>query len=535
MHSRLREANAQKLKQTFTKFDVDDRAFAGVRNKYNKSLVGGIPVLFDKEEKIVYLDSEDTHTVVYGATGSLKTRSIVMPSVRLIGNAGESLIINDSKGELHHRLAGELYRSGYEIITINLRNPEVGNAWNPLFIPYEFYCKGDMDRAAEFANDIATNLMVNDVTNDDPFWDYSSSDLFFGLILGLFKYCRDFGMGRESVNIMNLMKLRRDLFEKGVGAQKTALWRYLSEDELITASISGTIFAPKDTMNSILSVFDQHMRTFTIQPTLMEMLSDNDFNIGDIGEKKTAVFMITPDEKTSYHKLVSLFVKQSYEYLIYCASLRKNNSVDVRINFILDEFGSLPAIQDMPAMISAARSRKIRFLLVLQSKSSLLKKYGEEAETIISNCSNVIFFTSRELELLRELSELCGKQKNGEPNISVYEMQHLSKEKREALVLCGRLEPAVVSMIDIDMFGDRSFDVLEFKKEARLKRNKIDFSSTDFPGFLEDDPWLFDAKADNNKKNIRDEIEEYLRGTDEEKDRRPDGKEGSEGGARHED
>lgn len=165
-------------------------------------------------------------------------------------------------------------------------------------------------------------------------------------------------------------------------AQNSQLWKYLSDDELIAASISGTVYAPKDTMNSILSVFDQHMRTFTIQPTLMEMLSNNDFNVGDIGIKKTAVFLITPDEKTSYHKLVSLFVKQSYEYLIYCASLNSNNSVENRITFVLDEFSSLPTISDMPAMISAARSRKIRFLLVVQSKSSLRKNMRKKRKLL---------------------------------------------------------------------------------------------------------------------------------------------------------
>ena len=473
--NKYREENAEKCKRYFTKYYVETQSFARSNNKFNKTLCGGTPILYEKETRTVFVDSDDTHTIVYGTTGSLKTRTIVMPTIKILGKAGESMIINDSKGELHNRLAGELFREGYEIITLNLRRPEVGNSFNPLAIPYEFYCRGDMDKAAEFANDIATNLMLNERSSDDPFWDYSSSDLLFGLILGLFKYCKDHGKGKESVNIMNLLKLRRALFSNETTAQNSQLWKYLADDELIAASISGTVYAPKDTMNSILSVFDQHMRTFTIQPTLIEMLSNNDFNVGSIGTKKTAVFLITPDEKTSYHKLVSLFVKQSYEYLIYCASLNGNNAVDNRITYVLDEFSALPTIPDMPAMISAARSRKIRFLLVVQSKSSLRKKYAEEAETIISNCSNVVFFTSRELELLRELSELCGKQQNGEANITVYDLQHMSKDRREALVLCGRMDPAVVEVIDIDLFGEKKNEVLEFKRGNRKKGEVLEF------------------------------------------------------------
>ena len=92
-----------------------------------------------------------------------------------------------------------------------------------------------------------------------------------------------------------------------------------------------------------------------------------------------------------------------------------------------------------------------------------------------TNCTNWIFFTSRELGLLRELSELCGTQKNHMPNISVYDLQHLSKERREALVLAGRLKPCKVSMLDIDRFGDRSYTLLEHEKRERMERNHLTF------------------------------------------------------------
>ncbi len=473
--AKYREENASKLKKECVRFYTDSKTFSKKKDIYSGDFTGGIPLAFDAETSTVYVDASDTHALIYGATGSQKTRSIVMPAIKVMGAAGESLIINDSKGELYNRLAGELYEEGYDIIAVNLRKPSVGNAWNPLFIPYQFYLIGDIDKASEFANDIANNLMNGEKMGDDPFWNYSASDLFFGLILLLFKYCKDNNLSGNSVNIGNLMILRRVLFKDNAMAKNSMLWKYASEDELIAASLSGTIFAPNDTRNSILSVFDQHMRTFTIQPTLMEMLSNNDFDMATIAEKKTAVFMITPDEKTSYHKLVSLFIKQSYEYIIHHASLKQENKLNIRVNFVLDEFSSLPTISDMPAMISAARSRNIRFLLVVQSKSSLRKRYQEEAETIISNCSDFVFFTSREIELLRELSELCGRQKSGEPNVSVYDLQHLSKERREALVISNRIEPAVVNMIDIDRFGERSYSILGFIEGKRNPRNVLDF------------------------------------------------------------
>ncbi len=464
------------IKKTYQWFQIDTHQFSSAQNgKY----LGGVPLMYDADERKVIIDAGDTHTLVYGATGSLKTRAVVMPTIKILGYAGESMIINDSKGELHNRLAAELEAKGYHIVVINFRNPAVGNAWNPLYIPYKFYINGDIDRASEFANDIANNLMVSERSSDDPFWDYSASDLLFGLILLLFRYCKDHNSPVSSVNIANLLELRRSLFASKAQAKNSILWKYASEDELVAASLSGSIYAPNDTMNSILSVFDQKMRTFTIQPTLLDMLANNDFDVADVGRSKTAVFLITPDEKTSYHKLVSLFVKQSYEYIIYTATQNKENKVQNRISFILDEFSSLPAIADMPSMISAARSRDIKFLLVVQSQSSLKRRYAEEAETIISNCTNWIYFTSRELGLLKELSELCGTQKNQTPNISIYELQHFSKEKREALVLCGRLKPARVSFLDIDRFGDKTYSVLKFNTGGRQARQRLDFTLAD--------------------------------------------------------
>ncbi len=448
------------------------------RGKY----LGGVPLAYDAERDLIAIDSSDTHTLVWGSTGSLKTRCVIEPTVKIIGKSGESMIINDPKAEIHNRCAAELQAEGYQIIVINIRDPEFGNSWNPLAIPYRFYLAGDLDRAAEFANDVAHNLTMEQVSTEDPFWDYSASDCLFGLILLLFRYAKDHNLDESAVHMSSLMKLRQELFKSSTGAFKAAgslLWKYASEDELIEASLSGSIYAPNDTRNSILSVFDQKMRAFTIRPSLLDMLANNDIDLGEIGERKCAVFLIIPDEKSTYNNLVSLFIKQAYEYLIYKASSNEDLKLNHRVNFVLDEFSSLPPITSMSTLISAARSRDIRFVLAVQGKHQLIKRYGDEAETIKSNCANWIYLTSREYDLLKEISDLCGEQRNRTPNLSVYDLQHFSKEKSEALVLCGRLKPAKVNLLDIDRFGDRDYSILEFARLPRRPRQTTDFKLSD--------------------------------------------------------
>ena len=497
------------IASNYTRFSLDTQRFSG--NTFGK-FTGGVPLMYNVENNSLYVDSTDTHTLVFGATGSLKSRAVVMPMIKILGVAGESMIINDPKGELYAKSAGELKERGYNIVAINLRDPAIGNAWNPLHIPYnEFYLKGNYDKATEFANDIAHNLALSNISQKEPFWDYASASLLFGLILLLFKYCKEHNEPQEAVNIGNVITLRHKLFDNTSSPERTELWKYAATEELIADSMSGTVFAPSGTRNSILSVFDQKLRMFSLSPTLINMLSNNNIDIANIGNSKTAVYIITPDEKTSFHQLVSLFIKQSYEYIIYSAQQNPGGKVNNRINYILDEFSSLPTINDMPTMISAARSRQIRFLLVIQSKNQLVKRYTEEADTIISNCTNWIFLTSRELELLKEISLLCGDQINGTPNISIYDLQHFSKEKYEALILCGRLRAASVRLRDIDQLESRKYPFLEYEQFNRNERKRPSFELSeeiiqkyDLKASVVDDDFDFDFDTDiTPRKSIK--------------------------------
>ena len=116
--------NLAVIKRDYQWYDLNARKYGPLKKGQRYS--GGTPLLYDAEVQRIYVDSTDTHTLVYGATGSLKTRSIVMPAIKLLGYAGESMIINDAKGELYNRLAAELQELGYNIVVINLRDPSEG-------------------------------------------------------------------------------------------------------------------------------------------------------------------------------------------------------------------------------------------------------------------------------------------------------------------------------------------------------------------------------------------------------------------------
>ena len=420
---------------------------------------GGIPLLYDKGEETVYVDASDSHSLIIGSTGSKKTRLVVLPLIHILCHAGESMIVSDPKAEIYNRTAAKLKGNGYNIMVLNFRDPSLGDGWNPLAIPYEMFRGEERDRAYEFINDIATNLMCSELNHQDVFWDYSASDLLFGLILLAFRLNK-----KNKVSFEDILDLRAGMFPNG--CPNLELWEEAKKDALTHHSLIGTVEAPDRTRTSILSSFDQKMRIFAFQENLTEMLKQNTVSLDKLGTEKSAIFLIMPDEKTTYHRLITLFVKQCYERLIYLAQNQGLSTFKTRINYVLDEFSTLPTISDFPAMITAARSRNIRFFLFIQSQKQLEHRYKVEAETIESNCNNWIFLTSRELNLLRSISALAGQTAEKEPLISVFALQHLNKEKGEALVFSGRLFPFITELADISEFDHDRYEILEMSRRV---------------------------------------------------------------------
>ena len=194
---------------------------------------------------------------------------------------------------------------------------------------------------------------------------------------------------------------------------------------------SGTVYAPEDTKGGVLSTFKQKVKLFSSRDNLSEMLSYSDFDMKDIGRKKTAVFMIVQDEKKTLHPLATIFIKQCYETLIDVAQ-ESGGHLPYRTNFILDEFANMPPLKDVTTMVTAARSRHIRFTFIIQNYAQLTQVYGKEnAETIKGNC-NIRYLISNELQALEEISKMCGEVKSKEkektsstPLVTVSDLQRM--------------------------------------------------------------------------------------------------------------
>ena len=103
--------------------------------KAYKADAAGIVVI--NEGNRMWVDNGEAHNIVIGATGSGKTQIVVFPMVHSLAKKGESMIITDPKGEIYEQTANMLKERGYNIVLLNFRNPQNGNAWNPMGLPYK--------------------------------------------------------------------------------------------------------------------------------------------------------------------------------------------------------------------------------------------------------------------------------------------------------------------------------------------------------------------------------------------------------------
>ncbi len=420
---------------------IEKKEVEAINIKDQNSNAGGTPLIYKDGQ--IYVDNGENHTLVLGATGSGKTQTVILPTVKVLAKHHESMVITDPKGEIYEKTSEMLRAKGYQILLLNFRDPQNGSAWNPMDLPYKMYKQGNQDKAIELLDDLALNILYDESNKGaDPFWEKTSADYFSGLALGLFEDAKE-----DQINI-NSISLVSSMGEDKFGGSTYIKEYFNGKDPAGAAYINAasTVNAPNETKGSILSVFKQKIKLFASRENLSEMLSHSDIDLASIGKKPTAVFIVIQDEKKTYHSLVTILLKQIYETLIAVAQ-EHEGKLPVRTNFLLDEFANMPPLKDVTTMITAARSRQIRFTMIIQNFAQLEQVYGkEQAETLRGNCGNLIYLVTTELKALEEISKMCGEVKSKKdektastPLVTVSDLQRM--KENEVIILRLRQQP----------------------------------------------------------------------------------------------
>lgn len=369
---------------------------------------GGIVLGYEKfgnVEKVFYIN-EDTHTLCIGATRSGKTRSVVLQTIGAIGLSGEGMILSDPKGELYTYTYPFLEKMGYEVICVDFKNPLKSQRYNFLQPVIDAVSENDIPKAVDATWDLTSSL-VPENSHNEKIWTNGEASIIASAIMSVVYDNRN-GNDRRFQNMSNVYFFISEMCKTIDGTMPIIKYmKTLPTSHPSRALLSISEVAPSKTRGSFCTSALTTLRLFT-NPLIHSMTEKSDFDLQSIGDNKQAIFIILPDEKSTYYSLASLFVNQSYMQLVKNAD-KRGGRLKRRVNFMLEEFGNFVKIPDFSNKLTVGGGRGIRFNLFIQSMMQLDEKYGKEtAGTIKSNCETWIYLQADDLNTLEEMSKKLG-------------------------------------------------------------------------------------------------------------------------------
>ena len=344
----------------------------------------------------------NVNVLVVGGSGSGKSASYSIPNAcQLLG----SYVFTDPKGELYDKTAGYLKAHGYDIKVLNLVKPQNSDGYNPL-----------MHISSEIDVDVIANTIVKgQKTGDggsDPFWDDSAEMLLKALIYYLMATRPE-----EEQNLASCAELVRAANAKGGSNLLTELISKLPYDHPARMNYKSIEIAPEKTYSSILSTLKSKLGKFDSKE-IAELTSTDTIDFEEIGNKKTAVYVISSDTHAAYDFLLTIFFSQMIQQLYNYAD-DNGGKLKVPTYFILDEFANIGKIPDFDKKISTSRSRKISFSVILQNLDQLEAIYEKSYETIIGNCDTHVFLGSNSYKTVEYFSKALGEKTIERDSISI--------------------------------------------------------------------------------------------------------------------
>ncbi|MEG2455106.1 MAG: type IV secretory system conjugative DNA transfer family protein, partial [Oscillospiraceae bacterium] len=275
---------------------------------------GGIVLGQSKDGRHIYYTGEDTHAFVIGATRSGKSRTVVLPTIGLLGMAGESMVTVDPKAELYTYTYPFLEAQGYEVITIDFDSPGRSNRYNFLQPVIDAVNAENVALAVTKARDISA-MLVQDSGHTDPLWPNGQRSVLTASILAVVV---DNQRHPEFQNLANAQQFMVNMCKPFGKYGDIPLAKYLQNcppEHPARIAMGTAEIAPSKMRGSFYTSAATTLDLFT-DPAIHAMTSETDWDIYATGQRKRAIFIILPDERSTYYPLAALFVYQHYQTLV---------------------------------------------------------------------------------------------------------------------------------------------------------------------------------------------------------------------------
>ncbi len=347
------------------------------------------------------VDDADIHTLMIGASGVGKTANFLYHNIEYCCAAGMSFVTTDSKGDLYRNTAtiAEKYY-GYKISVIDLRNPIRSSGYNMLYLVNKYMdaykAEGKLEykaKSEKFAKITAKTIISadGDVSSmgQNAFFYEAAEGLLTAVILLIAEFCPP-----EKRHIISVFKLIQDLLApsgtKGVSRFQMLIDKLPGEHK--ARWFAGAALNSSDqAMASVMSTALSRLNSFIDSELEQILCFDISIDVEEFCNRKSAIYLVLPEEDQTKHFLVSLILQQIYREMLTVAD-EKGGQLDKRVMIYADELGTLPKIEGIEMMFSASRSRKISIVAIIQSLAQFEKTYGKEgAEIIVDNCQCTLF------------------------------------------------------------------------------------------------------------------------------------------------
>lgn len=332
--------------------------------------------------------------LVVGGSGTGKTACYIKPNIlQCLG----SYVITDPKGELYRETSGFLKSNGYKVKAFNLVNPEYSDRYNPL--------AHIIDHTSV---DIIAHTIVKGGQNDagnsggDPFWDNTAIMLLKACIYYVISVLPEEEQNLSScLNIVRQGGADETIFDKLFIDELKPEHPGRKEYESIRVGADKTKQSIAISLASKLSVFDS--------PPMQRITTSNNIEFEELGNEKTAIFVITSAADSTYDYISTIFFSQMLQKM-YAQADKNGGTLNNQVYFLLDEFANIGQIQDFNKKLSTTRSLGISISIIVQSLDQLEGLYKDNYENIMGNCDTHLFLGSQSLKTCEYFSKSLGEK-----------------------------------------------------------------------------------------------------------------------------
>ena len=381
--------------------------------------------------------------LIVGGSGAGKTRGFVKPSLMQMQC---SYVVTDPKGTVLEEVGTMLARGAWELDDKGNKVPKVGKNGQTLKTksgkviykrtPYKIkvfntinfaksmhynpfaYIHTEQD-VLKFVNTLIANTKGEGAQSGEDFWVKAERLLFTAYVAYVVKYCKK--SERNFVSLLAMIDASEtreededfenaiDLMFKDIEFGNDEEGIEADPDSFAVRQYHKYKLAAGKTAKSILVSCGARLAPFDIKE-VREITAYDELDLGDIGRRKTALFVIISDTDDSLNFLVSIMYTQLFNLLCTIADDEYHGKLPVHVRCILDEFANIGQIPKFDKLIATIRSREISASIILQSKAQLKSIYKDNAETIEGNCDTFLFLGGKEKSTLKDLSEVLGKE-----------------------------------------------------------------------------------------------------------------------------